>query len=157
MKITKTIASLLIPALLLSGCSDGSSAADIDPSEAVQAVLAETPISSGIERGKEDLDIFDDDIDASLVESASYSLCASGAYPDAVAVIKCTSAEAAGEVLTVLQAHLDEQKELYETYTPDEMYKLEGAKVYSKGNYAIYIAVSDNDKAQEIIDGRLAG
>ena len=37
------------------------------------------------------------------------------------------------------------------------MYKLETAKIFSTGNYAVYIALADNEKAKEIVDGKLKG
>ncbi len=158
MKILKILAAALIPAALLAGCaSGGEQVADIDPSDAVKAVIAEVPITSGIENDESSLDIFDSHIDADTVESAAFSLCASGAYPDAVAVIKCKTSEDAAKAKEALQDRLEDQIKLFTDYTPAEMYKLEGAKVYTKGNYAIYIALSDNDKAQEIIDGKLNG
>lgn len=157
MKILKILAAVLIPAALLTGCAGGSSVADIDPSEAVKAVLAQVPITSAVENDKSNLDIFDSHIDADTVESAAFGLCGSGAYPDAVAVIKCKTADGAAKAKEALQDRLEDQIKLFTDYTPAEMYKLEGAKVYTKENYAIYIALSDNDKAQEIIDGMLAG
>ena len=161
MKLKTLIAAVLAPVMLLTGCSsdDGavSPAADVDPSEIVSAVLAEIPITSGVEKNKNDLPDFYADIDETQVESASFSICASGAYPDEIAVMKCTDSSAAASVKSVLEKRLASQIELFSTYTPDEMYKLDTAKVYTVGNYAILTALSDNDRAKEIIDGKLSG
>ena len=161
MKLKTLIAAVLLPAALLTGCSSdsgaGTPAADVDPSEIVNAVLAEIPITSGIEKNKDDIPDFYADIDASQVESASFAICASGAYPDEIAVMKCADSSAAASVKAAFEKRLASQSELFSTYTPDEMYKLDTATVYTAGNYAVFIALSDNDRAKEIVDGKLSG
>ena len=162
MKLKMFIAAALAPIMLLAGCNsnDGAGtdapAANVPPTEIVNAVLTEIPIASGIEKSKEDIPDFYSNIDLSQIESAAFVICASGAYPDEIAVMKCTDSSAAAAVKSALEKRLEDQTELYSTYTPDEMYKLENAKVYTTGNYAVFIAVSDNDKAKEIVDGKLS-
>lgn len=167
MKLKSLIAAILAPIILLTGCgnnnsgdtnTNGGSAApvsDAEPTDIVNAVLAEVPITSGIEKSKADIPDFYSDIDVSQVESAAFVICASGAYPDELAVMKCADSAAAGAVKAAFEKRLASQSELYSTYTPDEMYKLESAKVYTVGNYAVFLAVSDNDRAKEIVDGKL--
>lgn len=161
MKLKMFIAAALAPIMLLTGCSsnDGTNTnttSDVPPTEIVNAVLAEIPITSGIEKSREDVPDFYSDIDLSQIESASFVICASGAYPDEIAVMKCTDSAAAAAVKSALEKRLESQTELYSTYTPDEMYKLENAKIYTAGNYAVFLAVSDNDRAKEIVDGKLS-
>ena len=163
MKLKILIAAILMPVILLTGCTSDTDtdkntpAANAAPTEIVNAVLAEIPITSGLEKGKEDIPDFYSDIDLSQIESASFAICASGAYPDEIAVMKCTDTSAASTVKSAFEKRLESQTELYSTYTPDEVYKLETAKVYTTGNYAIFLAVSDNDKAKEIVDEKLTG
>ena len=170
MNLKKLIAAALVSALLLTACSAGGSsdtdtsasasanipAADVAPTEIVNAVLAEVPITSGLEKGRDDIPDFYSDIDVSQIESASFAICASGAYPDEIAVMKCTDGSAAAAVKSAFEKRLASQSELYSTYTPDEMYKLETAEVYTVGNYAVFFALSDNAKAKEIVDGKLS-
>lgn len=171
MKLKKFIAAILAPVILLAGCStnDGSGsdnnsdsdtanpAPEVEPTVIVNAVLAEVPITSGVEKSKDDIPDFYADIDVSKIESAAFVICASGAYPDELAVMKCTDASAAAAVKAEFEKRLSSQSELYSTYTPEEMYKLETAQIYTSGNYAIFLAVSDNSKAKEIVDGKLSG
>ena len=162
MKLKNLIAAVLVPAMLLTGCgSDDPQAgagetADVEPTEIVNAVLAEIPITSGIEKGRDDIDDFYSDIDVSQVESASFALCASGAYPDEIAVMRCADDSAAAGVKAAFEKRLASQSELFSTYTPDEMYKLDTAKIYTVGCYAVFIALSDNDRARDIVDGKLS-
>ena len=166
-KFFAAAAAVLAPVILLTGCGNngggntntdggaGTPAPDVEPAVIVSAVLDEIPITSGVEKSKADIPDFYSDIDVSQVESAAFVICASGAYPDELAVMKCADSAAAGAVKSAFEKRLSAQSELYSTYTPDEMYKLESAKVYTVGNYAVFLAVSDNDRAKEIADALL--
>lgn len=164
MSIRKKICVLLVPVMLMTGCgtgdndnTDNTQAADVDPSAVVSAVVEQVPISSMVEKGTDDLTTYFTALDTADVESGAYCLCGSGAYPDAAAVIRFSTADAAKAAEEALKQKLDYQIEVFTTYTPDEMYKLETAKVYSYGNYAVYLALSDNDTAKSIVDEKLKG
>ena len=160
MKLKTLIAAVLMPVILLTGCGSDTDTnnpnVDVQPTEIVNAVLTEVSIASGLEKSKDDIPDFYSDIDLSQVESAAFVICASGAYPDEIAVMKCTDSSAAAAVKSEFEKRLASQTELYSTYTPDEMYKLDTAKIYTTGNYAIFLAVSDNDRAKEIVDSKLS-
>ena len=159
------IPALLSAIMLLSACGGNASTttqgtdsavAEVTaaPADITAAVIAEVPVSSGVAKTVSDIGDYYD-VDASTRADASFYICGSGAYPDELAVLKFNDEAAAEAGKKALQARLDSQIELYTTYTPDEMYKLEGAKVFASGNYAVYIALSDNDKANEIVKGYL--
>ncbi len=160
MNFKKILASALAMVVLITGLTACSSetqeTSNAAPSEVVKAVLEEVPIESVVEKDESKLEDYYTDLDTSKVESAAFALCGSGSYPDEIAVIKCNSATDAEAAKTALQARLDSQKELYSTYTPDEMYKLDGAIIYTKGEYAIFIALSDNEKAKSIVEDKLS-
>lgn len=154
--ISKIIAAVLLPAALLTGCAEGGSAvADVPPADVLKAVMDEIPLSAAATKDESELEIYYKDIDASKVDSAA--LCISVGHPDEIAIIKFKSEADAKAAEAALQKRLDKQIETYESYDPDNMYKLEKAKIYSAGSYAILLAVEDNDKAKTIVDGKLAG
>lgn len=154
--ISKIIAAVLLPAALLTGCAEGGSAvADVPPADVLKAVMDEITVSAAATKDESELEIYYKDIDASKVESAA--LCISVGHPDEIAIIKFKSEADAKAAEAALQKRLDKQIETYESYDPDNMYKLEKAKIYSAGSYAIFLAVEDNDKAKTIVDGKLAG
>lgn len=153
--ISRITAAVLLPAALLTGCAEGGAVADVAPADVLKAVTDEIPLSAAAEKDESELDIYYKDIDASTVESAA--LCISIGHPDEIAIIKFKSESDAKAAEAALQKRLDKQIETYESYDPDNMYKLENAKIYSKGNYAVLLAVEDNDKAKTIVDGKLAG
>lgn len=160
MNIKKLISAVLVPVMLFTGCNGGNEdaqTADADPAEVVSAVLAEVPISSAVEKGTDDVDTYYVDVDISELDSAAFSLCGSGALPDEIAVLKFRTEDAAKSAEAGLQSKLNSRIEVFADYTPDEMYKLNNAKVYSVGKYAVYIALSDNDRAKAIVDEKLKG
>lgn len=126
---------------------------DVAPSDVTAAVLAEIPINSAIEKGIDDLQFYFTDLDTTAIESASYYMCASGAFPDEIAVLKFTSSELAEQGMTAVEKRLEKQISVFESYTPDEMYKLESAVIEVKQNYIFYSVTSDNARASEIMNG----
>ncbi len=126
--------------------------ADVVPSDVTAAVLAEIPINSAIEKGIDDLQFYFTDLDTTAIESASYYMCASGAFPDEIAVLKFTSSELAEQGKAAVEKRLEKQISVFESYTPDEMYKLESAVIEVKQNYIFYSVTSDNARASEIMN-----
>jgi len=128
---------------------EDASAADI-----TAAVTAEIEIPSAVEKTADSIGAFYD-VDVSAVTDMSVLVCGSGAYPDELAVFKFTDEEAAKAGMEAVQKRLDSQTELYADYTPDEMYKLEDAFIFSKDNWVAMAVCSDNARAKEIIEGIL--
>lgn len=166
----KRILALLLAVSLLScaGCggdsgnstttTTGSSATDEAPTDVnvadvTKAVLDEIPINSAFEKTADTLGDYFDKLDTDTLESSSYYLCASGAYPDEIAVFKFKDEASAKSAVSAVNDRLENQIEMYETYTPDEMYKLEGAVVKQSGVYVYYLVTSDNEKAESIVKG----
>lgn len=160
MKLKKLLAAAIAPLIAATGltaCSGGESKiADIAPSEVLKAVLEEVTIDSCVEKGKDNIGDYYSSLDTAAVEDAAVASSGNAANPDEVAIIKCKSESDAAAAKEVLQSKLDNQKSLYETYSPGEMYKLEDAEIFTKGNYAVYIALSDNGKAKKIVEDKLS-
>lgn len=170
----KAILAFLLPAVLLAGCSGNGGSGDSQnstggssgtqasentvnaaPSDILKAVMDEVTVSAAATKDESELDIYYKDIDASKVESAA--LCLSVGHPDEIAIIKFKTDADAKAAETVLKNRIEEQINTFKDYDTDNMYKLESAKVYSSGCYAVLLAVDDNDKAKSIVDEKLAG
>ncbi len=123
-----------------------------DAGSVTTEVLAEIPINSAIEKGIADLEFYFSNLDTSKLTDASYYMCASGAYPDEIAVFIFDTAENADNAKSAVQARLDKQISVYESYTPEEMYKLEDAIVEVRQNVIFYAVTENNSRAQEIFD-----
>ena len=153
MRFKNFAAMLVLPIIMLTACSKGDTTEmkEPDPADITSAIMAEIEIPSAVEKTKEDVGAYYD-IDVEAADALSVFICGSGAYPDELAVFKMNSAEQAENTRAAAQKRLDNQIELYTDYTPDEMYKLDGAKVVVKGNYVMLFACSDDDRAYEIAD-----
>lgn len=125
---------------------------DFTASEVTAAILETVPINSSVEKGIDDLPIYFDALDTSGVSDASYCMCASGAYPDEIAVLKFDSAELAKAGAEAVKARLESQRGTYESYKPDEMYKFDGSVAEARGCFAVYLITSDNAAAKEILN-----
>lgn len=154
MKLRKFAALIVLPIMMLTACSKTESVKEVKepaPADITSAIMAEIEIPSAVEKTKEDVGAYYD-IDVEAADALSVFICGSGAYPDELAVFKMNSPEQAESARAAAQKRLDGQIELYSDYTPDEMYKLDGAKVVVKGNYVMLFACSDDDRAYEIAD-----
>ncbi len=154
MKLRKFAALIVLPIMMLTACSKTESVKEVKepaPADITSAIMAEIEIPSAVEKTKEDIGAYYD-IDVEAADELSVFICGSGAYPDELAVFKMNSPEQAESARAAAQKRLDGQIELYSDYTPDEMYKLDGAKVVVKGNYVMLFACSDDDRAYEIAD-----
>lgn len=165
------IISVLLSAALLTACKNvedsvqadatvnteetvptaGEVQKNVTAAEIAAAVTAEIEIPSAVEKNVDNIGAFYD-IDTSTVEEMSVLICGSGAYPDELAVFKFKDGGAAAGKEAV-QKRLDSQISLYTDYTPDEVYKLEGANLIEKDNWVILTICADNDRAKEIING----
>lgn len=129
----------------------GEAQQNVSAADITAAVTAEIEIPSAVEKTVENIGAFYD-IDTSTVEELSVLICGSGAYPDELAVFKFKDGGAAAGKEAV-QKRLDSQISLYTDYTPDEVYKLDGANLIEKDNWVILTICADNDRAKEIING----
>lgn len=129
----------------------GEAQQNVSAADITAAVTAEIEIPSAVEKTAENIGAFYD-IDTSTVEEMSVLICGSGAYPDELAVFKFNEVGAAAGKEAV-QKRLDSQIKLYTDYTPDEVYKLDGANLIEKDNWVILTICADNDRAKEIING----
>ena len=159
--------SLIIPALVFSACTNNDTSGTetttslteqqsaAKPLDVITEVLKIISIASPVAKTKDNISDFYQKLDVSKVKDASFYVCGSGAYPDEIAIFEFDSADSAVSGKEALQAHLDSQISSFKDYTPDEMYKLEGALIYTDGNYAVYVACENNAKAKEIIDSMI--
>ena len=156
-KITKALAALLVPAMIISltACGGDTGSKPVENSSVQSSVSASAPadITSKIMTDikfpsmaeiKSDRLVSYYDVDADKVEAFSAYICGSGAYPDEIAVFKMKSADDIQAVKTVLEARVESQTTTFKDYTPDEMYKIDGKNIVVSGNYIALIICSDN-------------
>lgn len=98
-------------------------------------------------------DFIDVNFGINVEDLADYSvyICPSGAMPDEFGIFTATSAEKAAAVKEKVEERIKYQTETYTTYTPDEVYKLEGSVCELSGNTVVYAICEDGAKAKEIL------
>lgn len=151
-RFRKAAAFLLLAAMfvLAAGCGkkDTETAIDID---GLSKALSEKLMGDDI------LTEIDADYMAELyaIESANVAkfhvLLSSGATANEIAVFECVDKTAAEAVKTGVEARIQDQIDSYATYIPEEVPKLEAAKVYVKNQFVAVCVSSDADQADEIM------
>ena len=161
----KIAAALLAGILICGAASCGNSAQtsaastteapvvkDFTAADVTAAVLEQIPINSAFDKQKDSVPDYFEGLDPDFIEDFSYVICASGAYPDEIAVMKFMSEANAQDAVSAVQSRLEEQKSTYKDYTPDEYYKIENAVVKQSGVWIYYLVTSDNENAEKIVN-----
>lgn len=130
-----------------------SAAADIDPAEIVNEIMTETSMTSMAEVTADRIGNYIE-FDMEKVESFSMYICGSGAFADEAAVFKMKDEADADALIEALEARSETKNKDFEDYIPEECPKIESAVIKSNGCYVIYAVSSDNEKAEEIFDGK---
>jgi hypothetical protein len=123
----------------------------VAPSEITAAIASEIEIPGAAEKDISSLSLFYD-IDEDLVEDFSLIISGGGAYPDEIAVFLLRDAAGIPAAEAAVQKRYKTQSDLFRDYTPNEMYKLDGANIGSKGKYVYFTACSDNARAAKIVN-----
>ncbi len=114
-----------------------------------------TTASSHDENGKE-IDSWQDVFSLSLYEDfdvekvKSYAIAYSVAQTaDEITIVELKSKNDADELKKQMKERVSDRITLFETYGPEEVVKLESAKVISKGNICVLIICDEPEKAAE--------
>lgn len=156
-KITKIIAALLVPAMLVSltacggntsstGTANSSVESSVNvsaPSDITKKIMEDIKFPSMAEIKSDRLSTYYE-VEAEKIDSFSAYICGSGAYPDEIAIFKMKSADDVNAVKAALDKRVESQTTTFKDYTPDEMYKIDGKNIIISGNYIALIICSDN-------------
>lgn len=85
-----------------------------------------------------------------IVKQASYF--SSNATTEEIAVVECVDDAQAKVVKEAVDARVEERKEIFADYAPDEVKRLEGAIVKVLGKYVVLCVTADPDGAEAIIE-----
>lgn len=158
MKILKSILLTGIMIVSVTACGGNDTATTLDEPDGLlktdkiaEAVLKDVEFPSATLKDIGELNNYID-FDTEKINNMSYYICGSGAYPDELLILNLIDKSTAEDAKNAVQKRLDNQIETYKEYTPDEMYKLDGAKIIIKDNWVFFFATSDNDKVEEIIN-----
>lgn len=152
----------LAACLLLTGCGNngGESASTGDTSTVAPA--AKTPVEKTAELLEavelpEMAEVTADKLlayygieEADVSEFSAY-VAGAGVYPDEFGVFVAADEAAADKIFEKLDKRIEKQKSTYADYSPDEMYKFEGAYLHKDGVNVSFAVCADNDAAADIL------
>lgn len=150
MKKSVTLVSLILVfsmAFAMTGCG---SAKEMSVSEVSGRLLKEIAYQDDL--SKVDLDtaaMFLNLADIDIKEAAIYET--SGWTAEEIVVIEGATSADADKARAMLETRLEEQKNNYVDYVPEEMDKLYAAVLVESGNFAILSVSNEPDKAKSII------
>lgn len=78
-------------------------------------------------------------------------LCSTGATTEEIGLFKCRDKEAASRVLEKAEARIVTQGNIYESYAPEEIPKLNNAVCKAEGNYVFYIVSTDSKSVKQVL------
>ncbi|WP_313131959.1 DUF4358 domain-containing protein [Anaerocolumna sp.] len=133
--------------MAFTGCGK-KEAKDIDVKATANSLLSEIKYEDQL--SEVNYDIVYDMEDINITESVVY--VSSGATAEEIAAIKCETKEDAAKVETALKERVEEQKESFENYVPEELDKLGKAVIVKSGNTVVLSVSNDDAKAKEIIE-----
>lgn len=157
----KTFAALLTGVLLLgllAGCGNTTQpAAELDLT-AVEAALEKAEVYSDILNPA-----FDDmetvamlySLDAADIQSCIVR-CSTGATAEEMALFQAKDEAAAQRIEAAMAARVETQKTAFENYVPEEIPKLEQAKILRSGVYVAYVTAADAEAAGTTLNGFFA-
>ena len=148
--------ALLFSAVLMigfTGCSGEDVNKDIDVKGTVGSIIGTedtTQFPEMIEVQEKNVDNYLVGIDMSKVESYAYQICASGAYPDEVLILKMKSKDDVETAKKCVEDRQSRQTERFTDYNPEEKPKLEQSVIETKGRYVFYAVAKDSAAAKKI-------
>lgn len=143
-------ALLMLAAISLSGCS----ATMNQPLKDVNKAIVESKGFGDVTMTELTAENLGDyyDIDQSILKDFSVYIEGSGGFSDETAIFEVNTAADLGAVKTSVETRLTRRKKDFDGYNPEELVKLEGATVTTKGNYLIFLSAEDPAEALEIFN-----
>lgn len=147
----RKIVVLLVTVLTVLGLTACGKAKTVDVTDAASRLASEITYTD--EMAEIDLDtagmIYYLE-DAQITNAKIYE--SSGATAEEIAVFECASSADADKVMTAMQQRVEEQKESFKDYVPEELLKLDNAVLIKNGNYVMLSVSDDAEAAQKIIN-----
>ena len=151
MKKFSILLTLLMVVLVAAGCSSSQPAA-LDVQQTADKLAQEVSFQDQLTKMDQDAALRLYDLTADDVETASLYV-GTGATAEEISVWQGKDADAAKKIQDAVNTRIENQKESFVDYNPEEMPKLENPVVVAKGNYVVLCLSGDNENAKKIIDG----
>lgn len=142
---------IILVALLCCACGEGSSKT-VDTAALASSLLNDISYEEQLtELDKEDISNYIDLEDGT--EAVMYM--SSGSTAEEIAVFTAKDKGSAAKQKENVQSFLNDQKDSFSAYIPQEAKRIEDAVLVTDGNYVILCVSGESEKAQVIIDQAL--
>lgn len=150
MKHLKLLICMMVLAFALTACSKGEKDITVDVAKLAEELQAQTVTSDTLSATAPEMipSIFYLEADQ-VTKGVAYM--SSGSTSCEVAVIECSEAKQAEEVAKSFQTRVTNQSDLFASYDPEEVTKLDAAIIKTSGKYAVLCVCDDTKKAEEIL------
>ena len=150
MKMRKLMALLLVLATVfaMSACG-GETKTTVNGNALLQVVLQEVVFDTPIADVGEDAALYFSGMPAG---AAVKMYTGSGYYADRVALITLAGESDAQAAKDSVQEHVEQLRNQFANYIPEEVPKVENAVIWSQGNYVLLCVTADYQNAQDIVD-----
>lgn len=152
----KKIALILMAVMIMCvGCGGNGSSSEkkhsFDAATLADELKNEIEYEDELNEGNDTIFFRKYNVSEDLVASQK-TYFSTNATTEEISVIECKDEKAAEEVKKALEQRVEEQKQTFESYAPEEVARLDKAVIRILGKYAVLCVTADTDKANEIID-----
>ncbi len=142
--------ALLLLLCALAGCG-GRKPVQFEPQEAAGALLDSKAFSDILSPVQPVIAAVLYGVPLENVDACSV-YCSTGATAEEIAVFRCRDEAAAAALKQTAQQRLQEQKDAYSSYAPQEIPKLDNALLRASGVYVVCVVAEDYDAVRPILD-----
>ena len=149
-KLTAVLITAAAFLLVLTGCSSKKKELSIDVAKLAEDLNSQTITSDTLTATVPEMTAGIYNLsDSDLESAAAYKSAGSTALE--VAVFACTDSKKTEDIKKTLEAHIKSQSELYASYAPDQVEKLDNAVLKTAGKYVVLAVCDDTAKAESIL------
>lgn len=165
-RVCTGVLALLVTALamgMLTGCggtSDPGQVKCVDIVKACKEAASEGTLDEWYSYGEE---LYDDSFDSlygvqfDMIDDGAVLQTSSGGTADEVSVLHLKKSEDVSIAKQKLEDRITERRNEFSGYKPEEVYKLDNARVVVQGNYAALIVCDDADTIEAALRGAISG
>lgn len=150
-KTLLSIASVLLAVLMLASCGKEPAKADVSVKDIYNKITESFKMPEETTELSVDNLLEDYGIESSYVAD-SVAVRDSLGYKDEIVIIKAADANAAKEIETLLNGHIDYQKDCMRDYDPEQLSILESSIVTVNGEYVAMFISADQDGMLEVFN-----
>ena len=150
MKKISILLTLIMIVLVAAGCSSSQSVT-LDVQQTADKLSQEVSFQDQLTSLDQDAALKLYDLTADDVQAVALYV-GTGATAEEISVWQGKDANAAKNIPNAVNTRIENQKESFVDYNPEEMPKLENPIVVAKGNYVVLCLSGDNDNAKKVID-----